>query len=142
MSAYIARSSGDDWSTPPDIYGRFASLGYHDQCPLGGSGGLDSPWRGRAFVNPPYSRAAEWADKAIGEVASGNAERVVLLLAARTDARWFRRLVDAGASVYFLTGRLSFGAGRGKAPFPSCLVVLGDPGRTVRWVDRADEVPA
>ncbi len=64
--------------------------------------GLSVAWHGVVFVNPPYGRGlAAWVAKAHGEVEAGR------------------------AAVFFLRGRLRFGAGTQSAPFPSALVVWG-----------------
>lgn len=92
------------------------------------------------FVNPPYSRTSLWVEKAIAERRAGSTLKTVFLIPNRTDTRYFRRLVDENASVYFITGRLAFGDGTAKAPFGSCLVVLGEKQRRVEWIDGVEEV--
>ena len=48
---------------------------------------------------------------------------VVLLIPARTDTKWFRKLVDYGCNIEFVTGRLHF-SNLNSAPFPSCYITL------------------
>lgn len=88
--------------------------------------GLARPWRGLVFVNPPYSRALpKWVAKCSVEGASGAV--VIGLVPSRTDTRWWHNSVAGQASIIMLRGRLRFGDGQGSAPFPSALVVWGDP---------------
>ena len=133
MAGYMA--------TPKEIYEWFVSGGgYMDPCPLGGKGGLEIEWSGNVFLNPPYSKTALWVDKAIAEKKTGRTGKTVFLIPNRTETRYFRRLVDENASVYFFTGRLAFGDGTGKAPFGSVLIVLGEKQRRVEWIDDIKEV--
>jgi transcriptional regulator with XRE-family HTH domain len=91
-----------------------------------GDDGLSAPWRGVVFVNPPYGRGlARWVAKARREVELGHAEAVVALLPARPDTAYWHDHVAGRAVVYFLRGRLRFGAGGNSAPFPSALAVWG-----------------
>src|SRR4051812_6882691 len=77
-------------------------------------------------MNPPYGRClSRWTAKAKSEVAQGNAEMVIGLLAARPDTTYWHRDIAGSASVFFLKGRLKFGNAELAAPFPSCLVVWG-----------------
>ncbi|MFN0166985.1 MAG: DNA N-6-adenine-methyltransferase [Bryobacteraceae bacterium] len=88
--------------------------------------GLNLPWQGVVFVNPPYGREiARWVEKAKSEVQNGNAKIVVALLPSRTDTAWWHDHIADKATVIFLRGRLSFGAGGQSAPFPSALVLWG-----------------
>jgi len=88
--------------------------------------GLSVSWHGTVFVNPPYGRGlAAWVAKAHGEVECGHARTVVLLLPARPDTAYWHQHVAGQATVYFLRGRLRFGAGDQSAPFPSALAVWG-----------------
>lgn len=81
-------------------------------------------WSGVVWVNPPYGRGVDaWIVKAIQEAERG--ATVVMLLPARTDTAWFHELViPHAAEIRFLRGRLSFDDGKGRAPFPSMLLVF------------------
>lgn len=114
--------TSDHWATPPLIvqnleseFGRFDL----DPCCRAESAkapafftpeedGLSQPWRGRVFLNPPYSKPAPWLEKAIRETTEGRARLVVALLPASTDTRWFHELVKDRAEVRFLQGRIKF----------------------------------
>jgi site-specific DNA-methyltransferase (adenine-specific) len=94
---------------------------------------LQQPWTGRVFLNPPYGRVLpRWLRKAYQSAQAG--ATVVCLIPARTDTAWWHDYVSQG-QVFFIRGRLRFGAGMGPAPFPSAVVVFTPPaaGRELRW---------
>ena len=85
--------------------------------------GLSQAWSGKVFMNPPYGREiGQWVRKAWQE--SQNGTLVVCLLPARVDTRWWHEYAKKG-HVYFLQGRLKFGASLNSAPFPSAIVTFG-----------------
>lgn len=94
--------------------------------------GLIQQWHGLTFVNPPYSEVAAWTEKSYQEAFAGNAT-VLLLVAARTDTRWWWKWVRQG-EVRLIQGRLRFDLNgeeiKVSAPFPSALVIFR------RYVDR------
>lgn len=83
------------------------------------------------FLNPPYSRNADFVRKARAEADAGNA-LVVLLLPARVDVQWFHDLIwdrwehkpRPRCEVRFIKGRLKFDDGDTGAPFPSMIVIF------------------
>lgn len=91
--------------------------------------GLKQEWSvgtiaGTVFMNPPYGREiGEWVKKAHEEVKCGGAIKVVALLPARTDTKWFHDYCY-GRDVRFLKGRLKFGGSKNSAPFPSMVVIF------------------
>lgn len=104
------KGATDDWWTPIEIV---HSLGHFDLDPCGNklhktantiyeSNGLDLPWFGRIWMNPPYSEAAKWVNKFIEH---GNG---VALMFARTDTKWCQKLLQNCQYVYFIKGRISF----------------------------------
>lgn len=158
-----ATGGKDDWCTPEHLICRVPHVGpiALDPCttadnPVGAKrffiggkrNGLREPWEpevrehGLAYVNPPYSQIARWAEKVADEALLG--VEVVTLVGARPDTRWFYRLCwDTAQAVCFWRGRLSFVGASGPAPFPSALVYHGprpwrfeeafaDVGRVVR----------
>lgn len=91
----------------------------------------EPPWATWAvWLNPPYSRCAEFVAKAAAESKKGCT--VVMLLPARTDTRYFHDYIwDAkghqprlDVQIRFLKGRLKFGDAKDSAPFPSMVVVF------------------
>ena len=86
--------------------------------------GLEEPWFGKAFVNPPYGRDIwRWIEKCHYEVTRGTAELVVALLPVSPDTRWWQTWVSQATEVRFLKGRVTFVGAAGPAPFASAIVV-------------------
>ncbi|MBF5002364.1 adenine methyltransferase [Nocardia sp. BSTN01] len=132
------RSGSNVWLTPPGIV---EALGAFDLDPCAAPeprpwptakrhvcpplDGLTADWRGRVWLNPPYSDIARWLGK-LAEHGHGTA-----LVFARTETRWFIDHVWHRAdAVLFLHGRLHFClpdgmAARGNAGAPSALVAYG-----------------
>lgn len=114
--------TSDEWSTPQDIVSELAvEFGPFDLDPCAraetakaptfytkADNGLSQPWRGRVWLNPPYSNPAPWLRKAIAETTAGRASVVVALLPAATDTAWFHDLVQYRAEVRFRRGRIKF----------------------------------
>lgn len=93
--------------------------------------GLARAWHGKVYMNPPYGReVAQWVEKVIAEYQAGNISEAIILIAARTDTRWFNLLVNYGAMWCAVEGRLLFTTPGVKtsnaAPFPSAIFYLGD----------------
>jgi len=140
VSRALLKSERGDWKTPKTVIKCLEKLfGEFDLDPCGGNpdlgiprvytvkdNGLLRPWFGRVYVNPPYGRSVEaWVDKAVREVRLGRVERVVMLLASRTDTRWFHDLVlKYATAVLFVRGRIRFVGASNSALFPSLVVVF------------------
>lgn len=152
----MASSASDNWPTPQWVVDMLAAeFGPFDLDPAADAGnakapafytvtdnGLAQPWHGRVWLNPPYGRTLpQWTGKAMAEVDAGRAERVVCLLPARVDTRWYRQAAAAASLVRLWPGRLRFGvdapgysrstvAELRNAPFASAVFVFGQlPGR-------------
>jgi len=130
-------SASDEWETPQALFDELDRIfgGFTlDPCATPDNAkchhfftrhddGLVQPWAGKVFMNPPYGRAiGSWVRKAWE--ASLDGALVVCLLPARVDTRWWHDYARKG-HVYFLQGRLKFGASRNCAPFPSAIVTFG-----------------
>lgn len=140
-----AKTGGrDDWQTPDVVLERVRRLGpigldpastiYN---PTGAArtftkeeDGLTRHWAGHGlvYVNPPYSEMKVWADKIAREAAS---VQLVALVAARSDTRWWRRMLESYPIVAFWRGRLKFKGAPSPAPFPSALFFYNIHSRTV-----------
>ena len=129
-------SKKQDWETPQDFYDNLDEE-FHftlDPCASHDShkcekyytiedDGLSKSWEGETvFMNPPYGRViGHWMKKAREESLKPNT-RVVCLVPARTDTRWFHdNCMDA--ELRFIKGRIRF-SGKDPAPFPSMIVVF------------------
>lgn len=137
MDRILFSSKSDHWKTPRKIYEYYKEHDFFDPCPYHADfDGLNIEWEEANFVNPPYSKIKEWVDKCIEEHKKGKV--VILLIPARTDTKYFRKLVDYGCDIVFITGRLHFNESN-SAPFPSCEINLTGRETKCCWKDRKDE---
>lgn len=115
--------TSDEWRTPQAlfdeiaaVYGPFdvdvAARADNAKAPVyytKEDNGLVSPWFGRVWVNPPYSKPGPWCERAVVEcVIRGNCDLVVMLLPAAIDTQWFHRSVLPYAAWKPLRGRPKF----------------------------------
>ena len=128
----------DEWLTPPEIIRALGTFDLDPCAPVNRpwdmandhytviDNGLQKPWFGRVWCNPPYGREAfKWMEKL---AAHG---RGVALIFARTETRGFHSHIwEKAHSVFFFKGRLSFyrvdGTKGNTANAPSCLVTYCD----------------
>lgn len=124
-------SAGKDfWRTPPELHALIRAVlgGAIDLDPCASpdsrwhfaeenlsSAGLDVPWGGRVFVNPPYSQTKLWVAKAAAEWAKGQyGFSCVMLIPPSVDtAYWAQYLLPMpeaqGANIYATAvGRIAF----------------------------------
>lgn len=127
----------DDYRTPAGLFDRL-NRAYRfnlDPAPYPrppAYDGLTAEWsgpdgaNGRAFVNPPYGKLTPiFLEKALREIQAGRCDLAVFLIFARTDTKWFHRLVlPAAQEIVFLEGRLTFEGADGSSPFPSLLAIF------------------
>ena len=136
LSAHQKNGGHDEWLTPPEI---LAALGRFDLDPCAPAvrpwdtasrhfwaDGLDMPWEGRVWCNPPFGReAVKWLRK-LAEHGDG-----IALIPARTETAMFTECVwGAADAVLFIKGRPHFHYVDGtRAPFnsgaPICLIAYG-----------------
>ena len=146
-------SKSNDWATPQDFYNQLdAEFGFTlDPCASQSSAkcssfytedddGLYKNWEGQTvFMNPPYGRKiGNWIQKAYEEGEKGNT-RVVALIPARTDTKYWHNYCMKATEIRFVKGRLKFGQGNTKnsAPFPSAVVVFsGSPPPKISGMER------
>lgn len=121
----------DNWGTPNWLMDVFSD--WFDPCPFSETpktDGLSIEWKNKTYVNPPYSNPFPWVEKAIEENKKG--KTIAMLLKVDTSTKWFARLNEANAHIFWLNGRLKFKGenynnGSGKlspANFPSMIVIL------------------
>ena len=132
-------SKSVEWSTPQDFYAKLDRMFGPftlDPCSDGENNktqkfftkddnGLQQDWSGHTvFMNPPYGRGiGEWIHKAYVEGSKPNT-KVVCLIPARTDTRYWHDYVMRAQIVLFVRGRLKFGDSKNSAPFPSAVVLF------------------
>ena len=132
-------SKTGEWATPQDFFdklnwrfGQFTldpcATIHNTKCEnfyTEAENGLVKDWGGEnVFVNPPYGRGIEqWIAKAYRESRKENT-RVVMLIPARTDTRYWHDYVMKAKEIHFVKGRLKFGDSKNSAPFPSAVVVF------------------
>lgn len=91
--------------------------------------GLELPWYGSVFCNPPYGRGGQkaFSQKMIQEYDSRNFREGILLVNACTSEKWFRPLFDY--LICFIHGRVKFNTPEDKETTTStkgsCLVYFG-----------------
>ena len=164
--AVATSSASPEWPTPRWLVDQLAAeFGPFDTDPAANADnakaplfytqdddGLSQPWKGRVWMNPPYGRTiGAWMAKARDEIARGSADRVVCLVPARVDTRWWRDSLAVASLVRIWPGRIAFADGTQPAPFPSAIIVFGKlPGRhgtshktcvicdAIYWPARAD----
>lgn len=95
-----------------------------------GQDGLELPWHGNTWCNPPYSKCSLWVAKASQEGARGTIAAAILLIPASAgDAFWHELIWGQRACVGFLRGRVPFdtadGKGKGAGLGGSALVIFG-----------------
>lgn len=143
-------SASSEWRTPPELFERCndrwgpftldaAASPENALCApffTTERSAFDYPWNasnGLVWMNPPYGREIkDWVYRAWEQVVLDNASRVVALLPARTDTRWWQDYCTGPlVTVHFLRGRVKFLDAQGNqqqsAPFPSAVVVFERP---------------
>ena len=120
----LFRSDSCEWSTPQETFDELErEFGFTlDVCATADNtkcqqfytkadNGLQQPWTGVCFMNPPYGREiGPWIEKA--HTAALDGATVVCLVPARTDTAWWQDHVFQAQEVRFLRGRLRFGEGK------------------------------
>ena len=139
-------SKTGEWATPQEFYDkldwRFGKFTL-DPCATNDNhktkkyytieeNGLTQNWGGEnVFVNPPYRNLSEWVEKAYNESRKLRT-KVVMLIPARTDTKYWHNYVMKATEIHFIKGRLKFGDSKNSAPFPSAVVVFNSGTSYVR----------
>ena len=146
-------SATGNWATPQDFFDKLSwRFGPFDLDPCASThntkcanfftkaeNGLEKDWEGfTCFVNPPYGRGIDkWIEKGYNE-AMKSETKVVMLIPARTDTKYWHKYVMKASEIHFVKGRLKFGDSKNSAPFPSAVVVFdgGDELWRVEGINR------
>lgn len=135
-------SATNEWSTPQDLFDKLNDIHAFtlDVCATKENtkcskyftkeqDGLKQIWSNYTgkntvcWMNPPYGREIKkWVDKAA--FVGRNGTKVVCLLPARTDTRWWHDHVIPYGKIEFIRGRLKFSGHKHNAPFPCALVIF------------------
>ncbi len=143
MSMAVHYSNKTDmWETPQDLFDRLhATHGFTlDVCATSENAkcakfltpqmdGLTVDWKDNiCWMNPPYGREiGKWVKKAWEATQPDwqhEGAKVVCLLPARTDTRWWHSYIIPYGKIEFIKGRLKFGGHKGSAPFPNAIVIF------------------
>ena len=92
-----------------------------------GQDGLTELWQGPvAFVNPPWSLAKKFLERAYHQWKEGRAEKIVCLVPSKTDTTFFHTVLKTEADVYFVEKRLRFFKedGTSKTTAESVMIVM------------------
>ena len=131
-AAYVDWYGGErrqSWATPPEFFWTLHQE-YDftlDGASEPGNGLLDRastaehpiPWDGeRVFCNPPWSNIRPFVELA------ALADLAVLLVPARTNARWFHRALDLGATVRYFKPKPKFVGAKHVSPVDCVLLVF------------------
>lgn len=104
------KGESDIWLTPLELIKRVGEFDF-DPCPypdhktakfLGVGNGLTSKWKGKVWLNPPYSEAEKWLYK-LSQHGYGCA-----LVFARTGTSYMQNIMRSADSICFIKGRIKF----------------------------------
>lgn len=92
--------------------------------------GLQRPWNGRVWINPPFSEKGVWADKALTEWRSGRATEICFLQQTRAlTAQYFTPLLRASDAICIFDGRIRFWGPKAADPNDGHFVLYLGPHR-------------
>lgn len=119
-------NKSDYWNTPSDLYANIINEGWIDYNP---ADSMITPFNqnvskysgSKIYINPPFSLLSkqEMFETLVGLLVNNN--KVLLLMPARTDTKYFHNFLKLAPRVYFIKGRLAFND-KGSAPFPTILL--------------------
>lgn len=129
---YLNDSRDYEWDLAADEENHLCDKFYTEE-----DNALIQPWKGAAFLNPPYDLIAEFADKAIKELSvTEEYLSIDLLIPNRSDTRYYHKLLPYCLELITIKGRLKFinpdNNKVNSAPFPSIIMSLvPEPGSLI-----------
>lgn len=83
--------------------------------------GLSREWRGRIWMNPPYSQPAiaHFCAKLVDEYNGGNVSAAIALTHNYTDTSWFQNMARSATAICFTRGRVRFESPTGELAAPT-----------------------
>ena len=125
LSIHRQKDAIDTWATPNEIFNfaqnRWGNFTLDAAANLFNSkvtnfisenqDALKTSWiSNNTWLNPPYGRQMpKFIQRALNQVREGNTDRVVCLIASRTDTKIFQEVIFPYASeLYFIKGRIKF----------------------------------
>lgn len=126
--AHVGNNSGDnEWYTPPEyIEAATRVMGGIDLDPASNAeandivgattfytpadDGLAQPWRGRLWMNPPYSQPDidKFCTRMADQYATGNVSAACVLVNNATETNWFQNVAAAASAICFPLHRVRF----------------------------------
>lgn len=75
-----------------------------------GRDGLELPWAGRVYCNPPYGRGIinAFADKIVCELDRGEIDALIVLVNTSSSASWWQQLARRADAIVYPDSRLAF----------------------------------
>jgi phage N-6-adenine-methyltransferase len=72
--------------------------------------GLTKEWRGRVWLNPPYSREKikPFINKMVAEIEAARTTAAIVLTHSYTDTEWFHKIGPVMQAMCFTNGRIAF----------------------------------
>lgn len=138
-----AVSGTDVWLTPPPLLVKLGAFDLDPCSPLNRpwdtakthytieDDGLNQPWFGRVWMNPPYGRGMDkWMLKLKHHAQTGAGTGIALIFARTETKTFFDYVWDGADAILFIKGRIKFftpeGKEAGTAGSPSVLIAYGE----------------
>lgn len=90
--------------------------------------GLEEPWFGTVWVNPPYSRwdNPRWAEKIWREAQEKRVKLIIALVPANTSTDWWHNYYARADKICLVDHRIKFGGADNSGKFANAFCVFGD----------------